>query len=123
MSEIKINTSDTNTKPVRAESVPMKVREPLDVRDVDHFQALLGERVEGDQKKDSKRDSKKDETGLKESRDNLLVFGVDLGDKVGDKVEKEEVKDLGDKVGDKVEKEEVKDLGDKVGDKVEKEEV
>ncbi|MDR0740687.1 MAG: hypothetical protein LBF34_03185 [Puniceicoccales bacterium] len=77
MSEIKISTNDTNTKPVRVE--PVRTREQPDIRDVNHFQALLSERVEGDQKKNSKRDSKENET--KESGGNPFIFGLFLNEK------------------------------------------
>ncbi|MDR2372438.1 MAG: hypothetical protein LBD60_04820 [Puniceicoccales bacterium] len=77
MSEIKISTNDTNTKPVRVE--PVRTREQPDIRDVDHFQALLSERVEGDQKKNSKRDSKENEA--KESGGNPFIFGLFLNEK------------------------------------------
>jgi hypothetical protein len=80
MNEVKINNNGV-TKPVQEESVKVGTSKEPDVRDVSHFQALLSERVEGDQKKDSKRNPKNTGTDLQESDDKALVFGLFLPEK------------------------------------------
>ncbi|MDR1366937.1 MAG: hypothetical protein LBJ13_03475 [Puniceicoccales bacterium] len=82
MSEIIVDTSDTNTRTVQTESLPVDKKQP-DARDVENFQALLSERVEGDQKKDSKRNSQNSE--IEESGGNISVFTLLLGGKVESK--------------------------------------
>ena len=83
MSEVKINTNNTNevTKQTRVE---LAKNEQPDIRDVDNFQALLSERIEGDQKKDSKRNPKDDKTDPREPGENTSILTLLFGEKTKD---------------------------------------
>ncbi|MDR2812378.1 MAG: type III secretion HpaP family protein [Puniceicoccales bacterium] len=80
MSEIKINNTSDVIKPVRVESAQVRTKEQPDVRDVDGFQALLSERVEGDQKREAKRGSKNGESDLGKPNESPLIFGLFLNE-------------------------------------------
>jgi hypothetical protein len=88
MSEIKIDTSNME-KPGQSDSV--KHREPPDVHDVNNFQALLSDRVEGDRKKDAKRGSKNDESNLGKSNENPSIFGLFFSEKAENFSKKNEI--------------------------------
>ncbi|MDR0418559.1 MAG: hypothetical protein LBH08_04000 [Puniceicoccales bacterium] len=85
MSEIKINTNDTNTGATRAELLQMGFKEQPDVRDIGNFQAFLNKQEEDGQKKDFKRSSKDDKANLKESEGNISIFALLLGEKMESK--------------------------------------
>ena len=83
MSEVKINTNNT-TEVTKQTRVELAKNEQPDIRDVDNFQALLSERIEGDQKKDSKRNPKDDKTDPREPGENTSILTLLFGEKTKD---------------------------------------